>query len=311
MAALRGIDLDLAPRETLCVVGESGCGKSLLALSLPRLLPRAARLTGGVIRFEGRDVARLGRRDLEDLRGAGIAMIFQDPMTGLNPTMTIGQQLTEVHRRHVAGGRTAARERARVLLGEVGMADPARRMAQYPHELSGGLRQRVMIAMALIAEPRLLIADEPTTALDATVQYQVLRLIRDLQRRLGFALLMITHDLGVVATMADRVAVMYAGQIVETGSVRDVLRAPRHPYTRALIDCVPQATPVPRGARRSLGVIPGRVPALSDLGAGCAFADRCARVSEACRRGDIPARPAGTCEIRRCLRAGDAAECAA
>ncbi|RVJ44116.1 ABC transporter ATP-binding protein [Sinorhizobium medicae] len=299
--AVRGIDLAVNAGETLCIVGESGCGKSLMALSITGLLPPVARCSATRLAFEGHDIQHLSRRELEDLRGKGIGFIFQDPMTGLNPTMTIGRQLMEVHLRHVGRDREAAKTAAVSFLTRVGIANAATRLRQYPHELSGGLRQRVMIAMALMAHPRLIIADEPTTALDVTIQAQVLSLLKSLQREHGIGLVFITHDLGVVAAIADRVAVMYAGEVVETGDARDVLADPRHPYTRALISCVPSTTPSPAGVSVELGTISGRVPLLHGRIEGCAFAPRCALVRDRCSTETVPARPAGAVEICRCL----------
>ncbi|ANT63717.1 peptide ABC transporter substrate-binding protein (plasmid) [Salipiger sp. CCB-MM3] len=297
--AVRGVDLSVEPGETLCIVGESGCGKSMTAMAVLGLLPATAKRRADYLRFEGKDIDALSPRALEDLRGARIGMIFQDPMTGLNPTLTIGRQLTETYLRHVSRSAAAARERAIALLGEVGIRDAAARLSQYPHELSGGLRQRVMIAMALIAEPQLIIADEPTTALDVTVQAQVLAVLRRLQTRYGVGLILITHDLGVVAAIADRVNVMYAGEVVETGTVREVLLSPSHPYTRALLSCVPDPR---KRARSALGSIPGRVPTLIGSMRGCAFAGRCAEELPHCATTEIPAHPEGSSEICRCLR---------
>ncbi|MBW9113458.1 ABC transporter ATP-binding protein [Rhizobium cauense] len=306
--AVRGVDLAVDAGETLCIVGESGCGKSLTALSVTGLLPPVARCSATRLAFEGRDILRLSRRELEDLRGKRIGFIFQDPMTGLNPTMTIGRQLTEVHLRHIARDHAAANAAAISLLTRVGIANAADRLRQYPHELSGGLRQRVMIAMVLMARPRLIIADEPTTALDVTVQAQVLALLKSLQQEHGIGLVFITHDLGVVAAIADRVAVMYAGEVVETGKARDLLTSPRHPYTRALLSCVPSTTPPPAGVSVELGTIPGRVPLLSGQIEGCAFAPRCTLVQDRCRTQTVPARSRGDAEICRCLLAPEKME---
>ncbi|MCG8690417.1 MAG: ABC transporter ATP-binding protein, partial [Minwuiales bacterium] len=237
--AVRGIDLDLARGETLCLVGESGCGKSLTALALMDLLPGKARRQAARLDFIGEDLTRASRRRMADLRGAGVAMIFQEPMTSLNPVLTIGAQLAAPYIRHVKGGRAAARDRALELLERVGVPGAATRLKQYPHELSGGLRQRVMIAMTLMCQPALIIADEPTTALDVTIQAQLLKLLADLRRDFDLALLLITHDLGLVARFADRVAVMYAGEIVEQAATADLFTKPAHPYTRALLECLP------------------------------------------------------------------------
>jgi peptide/nickel transport system ATP-binding protein len=279
-AVVAEMTLSLAPGETLCLVGESGCGKSMTALSLLRLLPEAAEITRGELRIEGRDLLAMSRREIEDLRGSRIAMIFQEPLTALNPVMTIGGQIAEAVRRH----RGAAGSQARVheTLRLVKMPDPERRARQYPHELSGGMRQRAMIAIALACEPRIIVADEPTTALDATVQAQILGLIRDLQRRAGAALMLITHDLGIVSEMADRVIVMYAGRRVEEATVLDLFDSALHPYTIALMEAIPRSA-LDGSRPQRLADIPGTVPAMSDLPAGCAFVPRCSRAVARCR----------------------------
>ena len=299
LRAVRGVDLAVARGETLAVVGESGCGKTMTALAILRLLPRRARLRADEAVLEGADLTTLSDRAFSDLRGARAAMIFQDPMTSLNPVYTIGNQLEESHLRHRGGGRGEARERALLLLRRVGIADGEARLAQYPHQLSGGLRQRVTIAMALMCEPVLIIADEPTTALDVTVQAQILRLLADLKAELDMALLLITHDLGVVARIADRVAVMYAGRVVETGSSAQVFSAPTHPYTRGLIGCIPSAGGV-RG-RAALGSIPGVVPSLVGDVRGCMFRDRCALAEDRCAEEGDEARAAGDGHAYRCI----------
>jgi peptide/nickel transport system ATP-binding protein len=277
--AVRGIDFDIARGETLCVVGESGCGKSLTALSLMGLLPRKARRSARRLALNGEDLSRASARQLNHIRGDRMTMVFQEPMTALNPCLTIGVQLTEVLRHHRNSGMAAARDRAVCLLERVGIPAAAQRLDQYPHQLSGGLRQRVMIAMALMCGPDLVIADEPTTALDVTIQAQILVLLRDLQKEFRMGLLLITHDLGVVAQVADHVAVMYAGQIVETGSAEQVFSSPAHPYTRGLLSCVP----VPGRTRGTpLGVVPGSVPSLVGEIAGCAFYNRCSLAMPAC-----------------------------
>jgi peptide/nickel transport system ATP-binding protein len=280
LRAVRGISFDLAKGETLCLVGESGCGKSMTALALMGLLPKAATRSAAKLDFRGRDLATLGESAVNALRGRHMAMVFQEPMTSLNPAYTIGDQLTEGHRRHLRAGSRAARDRAVHLLEKVGIADAAGRLGQYPHQLSGGLRQRVMIAMALMCGPDLIVADEPTTALDVTIQAQILLLLRDLQREFSMALLLITHDLGVVARIADRVAVMYAGRIVEHGGAADVFGAPRHPYTRGLLDCIPVPGKTKPGGK--LGAIPGVVPSLIGGVSGCAFRERCGLARAAC-----------------------------
>jgi peptide/nickel transport system ATP-binding protein len=280
--AVRNIDLAVRRGETLCLVGESGCGKSLTALAIMDLLPARARRGAKRLVFRGEDLVATPRKQMNDLRGDRVAMIFQEPMTALNPCWTIGNQLEEVYLRHKGGGRRAARERAVFLLGKVGIPAAESRLEQYPHQLSGGLRQRVMIAMALMCGPDLVIADEPTTALDVTIQAQILLLLKELQREFEMGLLLITHDLGVVARVADRVAVMYAGQIVETGSAGALFGRPIHPYTRGLLGSVP----VPGRTRRGepLGSIPGIVPSLVGELTGCSFRDRCSFAMPECAR---------------------------
>jgi peptide/nickel transport system ATP-binding protein len=289
--AVRGISFDISAGETLCLVGESGCGKSMTALSLMGLLPQTAKRNAAHLLFEGQELATTSSRALASLRGNRMAMIFQEPMTALNPAYTIGDQLTEVHRRHKASTAAEARARAVELLEKVGITGAAGRLRQYPHQLSGGLRQRVMIAMALMCGPVLLIADEPTTALDVTIQAQILRLLVELQRDLGIAILLITHDLGVVARVAHSVAVMYAGEIVERASAADLFANPRHPYTRGLMASIPAPGRTPPGER--LGAIPGLVPSLIGDVHGCAFRDRCAYALPACA-DTVPWRSAGT-----------------
>jgi peptide/nickel transport system ATP-binding protein len=288
--AVRDVAFEVGRGETVCLVGESGCGKSITSLAVMGLLPRAARARSARLAFDGIDLQSLGRGGRNALRGNRMAMIFQEPMTALNPAWTIGEQLVEVHRRHLGKGRAAAKARAVDLLAKVGIASPAERLGQYPHQLSGGLRQRAMIAMALMCEPELLIADEPTTALDVTIQAQILRLLADLRRELGIALLLITHDLGVVARIADRVNVMYAGAIVETATAAQLFAGPRHPYTRGLLACLPRPGATRAGER--LGSIPGVVPSLIGEIAGCAFRSRCPVALPSCATG-VPEREAG------------------
>ncbi len=278
------LDFTVAAGETLAVVGESGSGKSMTALSLMRLLPEAVAFNaGGTVRFNGRDVLAVSEREMRRLRGADMSMIFQEPMTSLNPVMRIGRQLEEVFEEHCPDlSRAARRDKARDLLKLVRIPDPDRVLDELPHRLSGGMRQRVMIAMALACDPKLLIADEPTTALDATVQAQILDLLRALQAELGLAILLITHNLGVVAENAHRVLVMYAGRKVEEAPVAELFRAPRHPYTRGLLRALPNPEAEDDGPRLPLMEIPGIVPALSALPKGCAFAPRCAAVMPAC-----------------------------
>ncbi|MFO1082270.1 MAG: ABC transporter ATP-binding protein [Reyranellaceae bacterium] len=282
LLAVDRLSLSVAAGETLALVGESGCGKSLSALSVMRLLPDPpARITGGEVRLNGRDLVALPEEAMLAVRGQEIGMIFQDPMSSLNPVATVERQIAEVLTAHKALSRAAARAEALRLLELVGMPDAARRLDAYPHQLSGGMCQRVMIAMAIACSPSVLIADEPTTALDVTVQAQVLALLKRLQAEAGMAMIFITHDLGVVAEIADRVVVMYAGRKVEEAPVDDLFERPLHPYTAGLI----AATPVP-GAERAarLADIPGMVPALGALPDGCAFAPRCPKAFERCRR---------------------------
>jgi peptide/nickel transport system ATP-binding protein len=273
--------------ETLAIVGESGCGKSMTALSLLRLEPAAAAIERGAILLEGTDLRNLSRAELEDRRGNRISMIFQEPLTSLNPVMTVGEQIAEGVMQHRKVARRTARRRAVETLDLVRMPDPERRADQYPHQLSGGMRQRAMIALALACEPKVLVADEPTTALDVTIQAQILGLIRDLQQRLGMALVLITHDLGVVAEMADQVIVMYAGRRVEVAPVEALFDRPIHPYTRALMKAAPNLADV-GSAKTRLAEIPGTVPPPWDMPRGCAFAPRCPTAVERCFREEPP-----------------------
>ncbi|MDB5601999.1 MAG: peptide transporter ATP-binding protein [Xanthobacteraceae bacterium] len=300
LEAVRGLDLSVAPGETLSIVGESGSGKSLTALAIMGLLPPGARRKATRLRFEAQDLGALSRRALEDIRGRRLSMIFQDPSSALNPAYSIGSQLTGVYRRHRGGTAAAARDRAVALLERVGITAAAERLGQFPHQLSGGLKQRVMIAMALMCSPALVLADEPTTALDVTIQAQVLRLLRDLQREMQLAIILVTHDLGVVAAVADRVAVMYAGEIVESGSVQEIFGNPQHPYTQGLFACLPKGRAGRHGER--LGTIPGLVPSLISPPAGCAFADRCPLVLNECRRAPVPNFRLSPTHAARCLR---------
>ncbi len=296
--AVRGVSLHVMPGEVLCLLGESGSGKSVSMRALMRLLPPQARIEGGV-RVEGRDVMALSGKELRDLRGGAAAMVFQEPMTALDPVYTVGQQITESVLRHLGGTKAAARARALEVLELVRVPDAARRLDAYPHQLSGGLRQRVVIAMALACRPRLLLADEPTTALDATVQIQILVLLRGLQRELGMGMVIVTHDLGVAAEVADRVAVMYAGQIVEQGPVRDVLRHPAHPYTQGLL------ASVVREGGAEIKAIPGAPPDLRRPPPGCAFAPRCPAAIEACTAAIPAERALAAGRTARCIRVGE------
>ena len=281
--AVDGVSFAIQAGETLAIVGESGCGKSVTAMSILRLLPEPPARIAGAIRFEGRSLLDLPNSAMRKIRGNDISVIFQEPMTSLNPVLTVGRQIGETLRLHQGLSRREAEARAVEMLTLVGIPEPKRRVREYPHQLSGGMRQRVMIAIALACSPKLLIADEPTTALDVTIQAQILDLMRDLKARVGAAIMLITHDLGVVAEVADRVVVMYAGRKVEEASVRALFRAPRHPYTRGLMGAVPKLGAVEHGATERLAEIPGMVPSLKQRIEGCVFAGRCPDVTDLCR----------------------------
>jgi peptide/nickel transport system ATP-binding protein len=302
LRAVDGVDFEIRPGECFALVGESGCGKSMTALSLMRLLPEVGRIAAGEVRLGGQDLLALPEAAMRAVRGKRVAMIFQEPSTALNPVLTVGRQVTEVLERHGAARGTAARKRAIELLQAVGIPDAERRFDEYPFQLSGGLRQRAMIAAALAVDPEVLVADEPTTALDVTIQAQILELLRKLQAERGMALLLITHDLGIVAQMATRVAVMYAGEIVEIAAREDFLRAPQHPYSQKLFEALP-------GRGGELAVIRGQVPALTSAFAGCRFADRCEQAFERCRADapllrDIGGGALARCHLREAGRAG-------
>jgi peptide/nickel transport system ATP-binding protein len=297
--AVRDVSFQVYRGETLCLVGESGCGKSMTSLALMGLLPRIAARSTRQLTFLGEDLARANKSRINNLRGNKMAMIFQEPMTALNPAYTIGDQLTEHYMHHRQASSLQAQRRAIELLEKVGIASAAKRLGQYPHQLSGGLRQRVMIAMALMCGPELLIADEPSTALDVTIQAQILRLLADLQADLGIAMILITHDLGVVARIANRVAIMYAGEIMEEGPVKEIFAAPRHPYTQGLMSCIPLPGRTPPGGR--LGTIPGVVPSLIGTLHGCAFRDRCEYAQHPCQN-DIPIHRSNDGQSWRCIR---------
>jgi len=280
VAVVEEVSFEVPAGKTVGLVGESGCGKSVSAMTIMRLLPSPpSRIEGGRVLFDGADLAKLPDAEMQAVRGDRIGMIFQEPMTSLNPTLTIGFQIAEVLRHHRGMGAKMARVWSVNVLKQVGIGGADRRLDQYPHELSGGLRQRVMIAIALVCRPALVIADEPTTALDVTIQAQILDLLRRLQHDMGMAILLITHDLGVVAEMCEEVFVMYAGRIVERAAVAELFKTPRHPYTAGLLAASPRRTA--RGTR--LVTIPGMVPAPDKRGSGCSFADRCARVMDRCR----------------------------
>ena len=296
---VRGVNFSVYEGETLGIVGESGCGKSLTSLGVMGLLPRSASCEAKSLFFKDQNLQSMNQREMSRLRGNEMAMIFQEPMTSLNPCYTIGNQMEEVIRRHQGVKKKEARGRAVDLLKRVGITGASSRLRQYPHQLSGGLRQRVMIAMALMCRPELLIADEPTTALDVTIQAQILTLLADIQKRLGLAMIFITHDLGVITHVADRVMVMYAGQAVETGTVREVFSSPIHPYTQGLLECIP----VPGKTRRRdfLGTIPGMVPSLIGEQKGCAFHNRCSFAFGDCSRVDVLMQETGPDRAYRCL----------
>ncbi len=280
--AVDGVSYTVDEGETVAVVGESGCGKSVTAMSILRLIPwPPGKITEGEIRFAGKNLLDLSDEDMRNVRGKDISMIFQEPMTSLNPVLSIGMQLTETMLAHTSMSEEDAYKRAIELLGMVGISEPERRLAQYPHHLSGGMRQRVMIAMALSCEPKLIIADEPTTALDVTIQAQILELMKNLTRDLGVAMIIITHNLGVVARYADRVNVMYAGKIIESGTAADIYYRPHHPYTLALLKSVPR---MDQQRQAKLDPVEGQPPDLTMLDEGCAFRPRCLFASEECAK---------------------------
>jgi len=296
--AVDGVSWDIRQGETVALVGESGCGKSVSALSIMRLVAEpAGRIEAGEIVYKGRDLLKLSEAQMQEVRGREIAMVFQEPMTSLNPVLSIGRQLTEGLEIHLKMTPTKARARALELLGMVGIPDPERRLGQYPHHFSGGMRQRMMIAMALACNPSLILADEPTTALDVTIQAQILELMRELSRRLGVAMLIITHNLGVVARYADRVNVMYAGRIIEQAAAREIYANPRHPYTLGLLHSVPRLDE-PRRSR--LDPIQGQPPDLTRLPPGCAFAPRCAYRVERCATEVPPLEPVASGHTSAC-----------
>ena len=299
VAAVDGVSFSVGAGETLAIVGESGSGKSVTALSIMRLLPAGTgRIDSGAVLFRGRDLTTLSDDEMREVRGKDIGMIFQEPMTSLNPVHTIGAQIAEVVARHEGANATAAGARAVEMLELVGIPEPRQRARQYPHQLSGGMRQRVMIAIALACRPSLLIADEPTTALDVTIQAQILELMEDLQARLGMAIVFITHDLGLVAQCARRVVVMYAGQVVESGPVDEIFARPRMPYTAGLLASIPRLGRARRGVR--LPSIPGQAPALTELPPGCRFSNRCTFADATCRSAPVPLETAAPGHDVRC-----------
>ena len=301
--AVDGVSYAVEAGETLAVVGESGCGKSVTALSILRLVPSPpGRIVGGAIRFEGVDLLQIGEGEMRRIRGNEISMIFQEPMTSLNPVLTVSRQITETLILHQGLTARAAAARAIEMLRLVRIPEPERRARQYPHELSGGMRQRVMIAMALACHPKLLIADEPTTALDVTIQAQILDLMRELKSEVGAAIILITHDLGVVAEMAQRVVIMYAGRKVEEAPVGDLFRRPQHPYTLGLLASVPRlGATLGRAEPPRLAEIPGTVPSLRDPIVGCAFAPRCAYATERCSREAPPLEAKTAAHLAACF----------
>ena len=296
--AVDGIDLEVKAREIVCIVGESGSGKSVTALSIMRLVPRPrGRIVDGKINFDGRDLLGLTEREMTGIRGSEISMIFQEPMTALNPVLTIGEQIVEVLLEHTELDRKKGLARAVEMLRFVGVPRAEEIVKEFPHQLSGGLRQRVMIAAAMVCEPKLLIADEPTTALDVTIQAQVMELMKKMRDDLGTSIVLITHDLGVVAEMADQVVVMYAGQVVETAGADDLFERPLHPYTKALMESIPSLD----REKDVLYSIPGMVPDARSYPSGCRFADRCPLARDECRQGPIELREVGAGRHVRCI----------
>jgi oligopeptide/dipeptide ABC transporter ATP-binding protein len=307
-AVVDGVSFSVEAGQTLGLVGESGCGKTVTALSILRLLPPAGRIAGGEIEFQGKNLLALAERDMRRVRGKEIAMIFQEPMSSLNPVFTIGNQIAEAVRTHEGAGRQEARRKAIELLDLVEIPDAERRVDEYPHQLSGGMRQRVMIAMALSCRPRLLIADEPTTALDVTIQAQILDLLSELQSRLGMALLLVTHDLGVIAQRAERAAVMYAGRIVESASVEAIFTQPLHPYTRGLLRSIPGTG---QTRTRRLETIAGVVPDPYHLPSGCRFRDRCPSSIDRCAEVDPTLDELTSGHAAACIRVREPGWCGA
>jgi len=297
--AVENVSFEIHPGEILSIVGESGCGKSVTGLSILKLIPSPpGQIVRGEILFDGRNLLRLEEKEMEKVRGNDISMIFQEPMTSLNPVFTIGNQIIEAILLHQGLDKTEARRRAIEMLDRVKIPSPETRIDAYPHQLSGGMRQRAMIAMALSCQPKLLIADEPTTALDVTIQAQVLRLLKEIQREMGMAVMLITHDLGVVAEIADRVAVMYAGRLVEVGSIEAIFGQMRHPYTKGLLDSIPQL----KERKNRLDAIPGQVPNPVNLPIGCKFHPRCYLRVEECKREEPPLLKVNGDHFSRCIR---------
>jgi oligopeptide/dipeptide ABC transporter ATP-binding protein len=310
--AVDHVSFDLYKGKTVGIVGESGCGKSVTSLSIMRLIPSPpGKIVGGQILYKGQDLLKLDMEQMRKIRGNEISMIFQEPMTSLNPVFTVGNQLIEAIRLHQDLSKSAALEKAVDMLKLVGIPAPDKRINDYPHQLSGGMRQRVMIAMALSCNPNILIADEPTTALDVTIQAQILDLLRDLQQKMGMSIMLITHDLGVVAEMADEVVVMYAGKVAERAPVKEIFASPKHPYTQGLLNSIPVLSKDPTGKikKKRLEPIPGIVPNMLDLPRGCRFQERCKHVIQACREAEPELRVLNDSVHRevRCIRAEEIA----
>lgn len=296
--AVRGVSFDIPDKQVIGIVGESGCGKTMTALSLMRLVPEPyGHIEKGSIIFENKDILKLKDQELRNIRGGRISMIFQDPMTSLNPLYTCGKQISEMISQHLSVSKAENRERVLKLLAEVGISDPMRTFSSYPHQLSGGMRQRVMIAMALSCTPKLLIADEPTTALDVTVQAKILDLLYNLQHSKDMSMILITHNLGIVADIAQQVIVMYGGEIMETASVKNIFSSPAHPYTKCLLDTIPHVD----NKKNRLFVIPGDVPTLRTIPSGCPFHPRCKNVMERCRTEHPELRPIENEHSARCF----------
>jgi oligopeptide transport system ATP-binding protein len=298
--AVDGVGFKVYPGKLMGIVGESGSGKTASVLSIMRLLPESARIVGGEVIFEGRDLTKISESEMREIRGARIAMIFQEPMTSLNPVFTIGSQVGEAIRLHQHTSRAETRNRSIEALRMVGIADPERRIKDYPHQLSGGMRQRVMIAMALSCNPKLLIADEPTTALDVTIQAQILDLIRELQSRLGLAVILVTHDLGIVAEYADDVTILYAARVMEQAPCAELFRNPLNPYTRGLLESIPG---IDGKQQKRLRAIPGTIPSAIKPPPGCRFNPRCPRAIEQCAAGEPPLEQKGPDHYVACIRA--------
>ncbi|MDR1643810.1 MAG: ABC transporter ATP-binding protein [Clostridiales bacterium] len=297
--AVNGMSCALNQGEVLGIVGESGSGKSVSVTALMKLLVRPGKVVGGGIKFDGRDILAMSSKEMRGVRGKDISMIFQDPMTSLNPVFTIGNQLIETIRTHTGMPKKEAADRGVKMLAQVGINNPEKRMKQFPHELSGGMRQRVMIAMALSCSPKLLIADEPTTSLDVTIQAQILDLIKKMRDETGAAVILITHDLGIVSEICDRIMIMYAGRIVESGSVDDIYYSTAHPYTKGLLGCLPGSS---KGVRAPLKAIEGNPVDLLDMPKGCGFASRCGECMKICLRENPPSFPIGEGHVSACWK---------